>query len=1045
MAFIRCCMLLASTFILYFNIAAQTVYYPVQASSLLKSTAADAVVLFKKAMPGSSFAAQPYSSIPAAGIIFIYDSTVAGNQACRIESNGSNYIKFSAAEDNGLCFGLYQYLQQLGFRFYQPGSIWEIIPILASPYKNMTTTVNCNLKYKTWYISGGHSRWAMDNNSDYNWDIYYGDNGHQWALYQRRNGMLGTYRFAGHRGDILTGTYLSTIQNNPCYVACYNGSRVANSQSVPDINNINATQLWGNAIEQKFTQFKNAIYGNTTLYTDYLHGFNFNYSHIGIEAPDGAKWGNSGDNAVCGNMGYPKESDQQFILAGKTSEKINSVYAAAKMQCYAYSSHADVPSTTIAISNNLDVQVIPTAFQNETSSKGLMNRWYSRHSNVSEYQYMNITQWGGETPMFYLNDLKNTLQRVKDKNSQGVVWEASPAKFASLPFLLAANNQLLNNVEVDSTLKEFCNSMFGNAAANIYKLLQLWSDDKSVTTADFMGDNKYKMPLYLQLLNAAVQQTQNAPAIQQQRISELKAYLHYMILYYDWFFDQRSNEAKKEKAAALCMYLARTNRLQIVNSYFLIADITSRYATTDGFYTQYNVTNGTAYQNGNLPLITAAEVENNYVVDLETNGNLIQQYKLVDAAFIKTQMKASHINLLRKLSVKIGYTNGYNYPNRSEFFIDAPVAGNFTIAYTPRFDEAGQGQVNFTVDAVDNGTLVIKDVTISSGAAAGVITVNIPAPGRYLLSVVSKAKAGVELSITTNGNYFYKNAAFIGNKTENYRDDLASLPGWFYVPQGIDKVFFSVNNSNPGGAGFASANDINAAFGFKDSNGNVMTAMASGNDQSLFYLPVNAGTNGTFLKVSKMEQYRLCFSNISNILWYAEADYCTGTNFSVSLINTNGECHTRLTSATDKAGLQWTITDGNRTLSFEKVNVIDLPTYISPQAIITLQNGVTCSITRRLGDDATYLKEKANCASGAAIAPGGDLSLYPNPSRGIFNFGSKMTTVKADEIIISSSLGMQVYSVKKSSQVNITHLAPGIYFYQCVVDGKQCKGKLVKL
>ena len=51
MAFIRCCVLTASTLFLYFNITAQTVYYPLQASSLLKSTAADAVQLFKKAMP----------------------------------------------------------------------------------------------------------------------------------------------------------------------------------------------------------------------------------------------------------------------------------------------------------------------------------------------------------------------------------------------------------------------------------------------------------------------------------------------------------------------------------------------------------------------------------------------------------------------------------------------------------------------------------------------------------------------------------------------------------------------------------------------------------------------------------------------------------------------------------------------------------------------------------------------------------------------------------------------------------------------------------
>ncbi|MEP6675673.1 MAG: T9SS type A sorting domain-containing protein [Ferruginibacter sp.] len=1045
MAFIRSCMLIASTFLLIFNTTAQTVYYPSQASSLLKSTAVDAADLFKKAMPGASFATQSYNNLPAAGIIFMYDSSVAGNQACRIESNGSSYIKFSAAEDNGLCFGFYQYMQQLGFHFYQPGSIWEIIPSLSSPYKNITTTVDCGLQYKTWYISGGHNRWAMDNNNSYNWDIYFGDNGHQWALYQRRNGMMGAYRFAGHRGDILTGNYLATIQSNPCYVACYNGSREANSQSVPDINNINATQLWSNAIEQKFTQFKTTIYGNTSLYTDYFHGFNFNYSHIGIEAPDGAKWGNSGDNAVCSNLGYPKESDQQFLLAGKTTEKINSLYPAAKTQCYAYSSHADIPSPSISISTNLDVQVIPTAFQNETSAKGLMSRWYGRHGNVSEYQYMNIPQWGGETPMFYLNDLKTTLQRVKEKNSQGIVWEASPAKFASLPFLMAANNKLLNNVEVDSTLKDFCNSLFGNASATVYKLLQLWSDDKSITTADFINDNKYKLPLYLQLLNTAVQQTQDAPEVQKQRISELKAYIHYMLLYYDWSFDQRSNDAKKEKAAALCIYLAKVNKLQLVNSYFLIADITSRYAVTDNFYTLYNVNNGSAYQNGNLSLITSAEIENNFTADINTTGNLIPQYKLVDAGTIKTQLKANNLNLLRKLSVKIGYTNGYNYPNRSEFFIDAPAAGNFSVVYTPKFDMAGQGQINFTVDAVDKGTEVIKDFTISNGSAAGNFTVSLPAAGRYMLTVVSKAKSGVDLVITTNGNYFYKNAAFIGNKTENYRDDLASLPGYFYVPQGIDKVYFSVNNGNPGGAGFATANDINKAFAFKDNNGNNINAESVSSDLALFYIPVNAGTNGAFFKVSKMEQYRLCFSNISNILWYAESDYCTGTAFTVSLINSKGECHTRLTTTNNKDGLQWEVVDGSRTLNFNNVSVVDLPAYISPNALITLKDGTTCSSSRRLADDPKYLSEKTSCASGAAIATSSELTMSPNPSAGIFYCSSNRSFVKADEIIVSSSQGSQVYSVKNSNQVNISQLAPGIYFYRCLVNGKEFKGKLVKL
>lgn len=1046
MDFFRCCMLYAATLFYCNGTNAQAVYYPSQSSSLLKSTAVDVAALFQKAMPSSTYTAQSYNAIPQSGIIFVYDTTITGIQACKVESNGTSFIRFSAAEDNSLCFGIYQYLQQLGFRFYQPGSAWEMIPSLTSPYKIISTSFTSNYKYKSWNISGGHNRWIMDNSSAYGWDTYYGENGHQWALYQRRNGMTGAYRFSGHRGDVLSGNYMATLQNNPCYVACYNGSRQAVNQSVPDVNNNNATQLWADAIEQKYTQFKNTIYGNTGLYTDYYHSFGFNYGHIGIEGPDGARWGNSGDNNVCSTAGYPKESDQQFILAGKTAEKINSIYPGKRMQCYAYSSHADIPSSNININTNLDVQVISTAFQNESSPKGLLNRWYNRYNNVSEYHYLNIPQWGGETPMFSLDDMKATLQRLKEKSSQGIVWEASPAKFATLPFLLAANNKLLNGTEVDSTLKDFCNNMFGAGAATVYQLLQLWGDEKSITTGEFIADNKYKLPLYLQLLNTAVQQTQNESALVKQRLSELKVYLHYMQLYYDWLFDQRSNQAKKEKAAALCTYLARINRLQVVNSYFLITDIVSRYPAADSFNVKYNTQSGSAYQGGNLPLITTAEIESDFINDLSTTASSIGQYELKTAGYILSRMNGAGLNGLRKINVKIGYTNGYNYPNRSEFFIQAPAAGSFTIAYSPRFDMPGQGTINFTVEAADQALQVIKDITLNNGDAAGSFTVSLPASGRYKLSVVSKNKSAVDLSISTNGNYFYKNTAFLGNKTENYRNDLLSLPGYFYVPVGVSRVYFSINNGNPGGAGFATASTISAAFLFRDDHANeIIPQYAGTGDSALFYLPVNPGTDGAFLKVSKMEQYDLCFANISNILWYAEKNYCASTNFVATLVNKNGECFTRLTASVEKSGYKWTVIDGSRTLSFGNRSSVDLPDYISPNAVITLQDADNCFTSKRLGDDTKYLRSKEACASGTLPAGTLNLSMFPNPSSGIFNCVNEKAYVKADEIMVFSSQGSVVASVKDVSQVNLSGLSSGMYYYQCRLNGQVFKGKLVKL
>mgnify|MGYP003402290495 len=166
MEFIRCCYIMAAITLCVPAANAQQISYPVYSSQLLKETAADAAMLLNKAMPGGNFISSEYSSLPSKGIIFIYDSTLTDNLACKVQSDGSNYIIFSAAEDNGLCFGLYKYLQGLGFRFYQPGSIWEIIPALTVVYKKTDSTFTSGFKYNGWFVSGGHNRWIMDNNNE---------------------------------------------------------------------------------------------------------------------------------------------------------------------------------------------------------------------------------------------------------------------------------------------------------------------------------------------------------------------------------------------------------------------------------------------------------------------------------------------------------------------------------------------------------------------------------------------------------------------------------------------------------------------------------------------------------------------------------------------------------------------------------------------------------------------------------------------------------------------------------------------------------------
>ncbi len=1045
MAFNRRHLLTAAVWLLaYVNIQAQTVYYPVGASQLLKSTADDIAKLLQRAVAGSHITAQSYTTIPATGIVLIYDDAVAG-QICRVKSNGSNFISFAAREDNGLNYGVYEYLHQLGFRFYQPGTIWEITPTLSSPFTNTDTLYSCRFKYKNWFISGGYSTWAMDNSADFFWDTYYGELGHQWSLYQRRNNMVGAYRFAGHRDDILTEQYLSTLQNNPCYVASHNGSRAATRQSVPDINNIAAMQLWESSIENQYTNFKNTIFNNTTLYKNYYRNFSYWYGNTGIEVPDGANWANTTDN-MCGTANLLSESDQHFTLANFTAEKINTVYPGRRFQLYAYDGHADVPSSKIVINQNVDVQVVPTAFQFETSAKGLLKRWYERNGNISEYHYLNLPQWSGETPSFFLNDLRTTVERLKEKQAQGIVWEAAASKFASLPFLMSANRSLINNESIENGLQQFCSDMFGNAAATVFTLLQNWSSEKVITVSNGTQDNKYKLPFYFQLVKQAEEQTQNDNETVKQRINELKAYLHYMVLYYNWVFDQRNANAKTDKADILCMYLARINRMQLVNSYFLINDVVRKYAISSNIFTRYNVASGTAYLNGLLPSVTKEEINNDFINDYAAQTNLINRFAFKDAAAIKALFEEHNLLPLEKINVQVGYTNGKDYTARSEYYLLADKAGSFFIKYTPKFDIPGKGYINFTVEAVNDNLGVIKDISIDNTSPAGNLNIAIPGAGIYKLSIISKYKSSASITISTNGNYFYKNGPFLGNTTENYRGDLMSLPGYFYVPPGMDKIYFSLNNSNPGGAGHATAAEISRAFAFKDNNGiSVEAKLNSTSDSALFYLEIPQNGSG-FWQSFKMEQYRLCFANTSNIQWYAKRKECVVADFKVSIKANNEGCITQLSTPSNSNEINWEVYDAQKWYEYKNIQTVELPATVSPNAIVTLRVSPGCYTTRRIGEDEDYIRQKTFCATGATPA---DLStkviIYPNPGSGIFKCMQNGQPVIAEQVSVFNSAGLRMTYFNNTQQFNISNLPAGMYFYTLVINKITYKGKLVKM
>ena len=1024
----------------------QVVYYPQNSSDLLKSTAADLADLLGRSIPTNTFHTAEYNGTPLPNSISLfYDSSITAGQVCKITGNQYNLI-FRAAEDNGLNFGIYKYLYLLGFKFYLPGTIWETIPLLTSPYSNIDTTVHGVLKYNGWTISGGQNRWAMDNDDSYGWDIYYGKNGHEWAKYQRRNNMNGSNRFSGHRGDILTTSYIATLQANPCYVACFDQNRQAGMHAVPDINNIAAKDLWSAAIKNHFISFQNIIRGNPVLYKNYFHNLNYTNDVVGIEVPDGAHWGNSIDNNNCntGNFNgkpYPKYSDQQFLLANHCTQAMVQDLPGLRYQCYAYADHADIPSPNISLSQKLDIQVVPAAFQFETSSACLLNRWYNRYPAISEYHYLNIPQWTGEAPVFSLMELKNSWRRIKEKHSQGMILEASPAKFASLPFLFAGNRFLMENIDVDSSLNEFVHAMFPSGMQKPVRNLLTWFGDNNINfTGNFISDNKCKLPLYLNELLVAVN-IANQDSTVAKRLREIKSYLHYLVLYYAYINAGSSVEKRYGKAVPLCAYLAKINKLQLVNSYFLIQNTIAQFPASNNIHTLYDVINGTMYINGNTLAINDAEIDSDFNADLSRYGAIVTGYNFKTPLTIIHDQNNTNLKPLDSVHVKVGYTNGYQYTNRCEFGLYAPKAGSISINCIPYFGMA-EGYINISVESTDSVLLVLKDIRLDASNSTRSFVIDIPVEGMYKLSFVSKWKTSADITIYTGGNTLFKDGPFYGDKVESYRDDTLSFPRYNFIPKGTQKLYFTINNACSA-SNCLTASEVGNAFGFRDEAGATLQVFASDFDSSLFIINVRDTAQPHFWQVTKMREYNLSFANITNMELFLTPKTCTAKDFKASVVSANGECHTRI-SAENGVPADWKITTGAVVYTYVSTGRIDLPVVAPPNAVITMNVLNGCTFSKRCSEIPGYVQSLSNCVSKAP-----DIRLEiratPIPSAGIFTFTKNSFPCQLEDIRIYNATGQMIISVKKTDHVDLSLYPPGFYMAICKYSTDDIRIRLVKL
>ncbi len=464
---------------------------------------------------GKNFIIKPFAG-QKEGIFLLLDTSLNShtNETGNLEIKEKS-ITISAKYITGISYGMYSWLNDIGFKFYLPGDNWNIIPNLKNIYKPINKTYEPYFKLRTFTASGRlFPVKGLDEKSSVK---------NEWFKWFRRNRMGSDYiGIDGHKGELFNTVYKNTLEDDSTMLAPINGKRQYSVNAKLDPTNKKTVSLFINwTLDRARLEKQNYPYFLPyKKYTSVDMGDGLNYCHT----PECEK--------VFGSV-----SNQAISIANEAAIKIKSVDKNAGVSTLAYTERADTPS--IKIEPNVHVMVVPSAFQNVTTASNLMYRWTKKTSNVSMYDYLNIGGWTYDMPFYNLNDYFKFLNYLNTLKIEGVAYETSYSKFGAgiqQYFILKYLCEPYSNPE--DLLNTFCIEMFGNAAQPIKEIFKEWYFSDVHLKTNF--DNPSFYPDELGRFISKILQAESSSGLtldQQSRIFELKAYIVYLCKYYELFQD----------------------------------------------------------------------------------------------------------------------------------------------------------------------------------------------------------------------------------------------------------------------------------------------------------------------------------------------------------------------------------------------------------------------------------------------------------------------------------------------------------------------------
>jgi len=421
-------------------------------------------------------------------------------ESCLINSDGTSYVRFESPTTNGLIYGVYKYLRDLGFKFYLPDSLYTVIPALKSVFQKTSVMETPFLRIRNFFGTGGFGSGATD--PDHSVEK-------AWQLWKWRNGFGAEFTLGGHAGENFNLANAKELEKNPSWTATpilKNGK--VNVSAKLNYFNSEAVDFFTDWAISKFSD------KNYKVPPPYLRDM------VSVEPSDGA-----------GYMTTPPKgsdlqtvSDQVFYAANVAAKKLDHLFPDNPnigVNLYAYSTHADVPG--FSLNPRIFVQIIPYQFQNIAFGPAFIKRWSEKVKRFGLYDYFKYPDSYWDRPGGYtIEQLMNRAINAANAGSEGTNYESSYSKFATaIPLWVLIQYMCTGNTDWQKDYDQFITDLYGQAAPAIRNLFDIFYNQSQFGSGD---------------MNKALSYIQQAQTLSKDpqvllRINELKLYLAYITLY----------------------------------------------------------------------------------------------------------------------------------------------------------------------------------------------------------------------------------------------------------------------------------------------------------------------------------------------------------------------------------------------------------------------------------------------------------------------------------------------------------------------------------